>query len=218
MIEVSREVNQPQLIFTIIPKIMGDIGAISKTRTNSQQGYAFRGIDDMYNAIQPALVKHGVFCVPEVISREREERATQKGGVLFYTTLTVRHSFFASDGSSITVTTIGEAMDSGDKSTNKAMSAAMKYAFIELFCIQTDDDKDTENQTHEPTAKANKSKSPLITAEEAQILSVMCDEVGMPKDKFCKVSGIKAIPELAAARFEGAKAYLSKCKKEVEAA
>ena len=142
------------LIYAAISRVMGDIGAVSKDQKNPQQGYKFRGIDQMYNAVQPAMVKHGVFCAPEVTASTREERPAKSGGVLTYTTLTVRHRFYAADGSFVDVVTIGEAMDSGDKSTNKAMSAAMKYALIELFAIPTEEEKDTEADSPEPAARA----------------------------------------------------------------
>jgi hypothetical protein len=92
------------------------------------------------------------------LERVREERKTVKDngreGLLIYTTLTVRHTFTADDGSFVEAVTIGEAMDSGDKSSNKAMSAAMKYALLEVFCVPTEDDNDTENHSHEPRATA----------------------------------------------------------------
>lgn len=135
-------------IFKKIPLVMAEIGAIGKDRKNQQQGYSFRGIDDIYNAVNAALAKHGVFCTPSVEDMKREERQTQKGGTLFYTILTVKYVFYASDGSSIEVRTVGEAMDSGDKSCNKAMSAAQKYAFLQVFCIPTEEPKDTENETY----------------------------------------------------------------------
>ena len=194
------------LIFSLIPKVMGEVGAISKNRKNPQQGYSFRGIDDMYNAIQPAMVKYGIFCAPFVVSKEREERPSKSGGVLFYTTLTVKHTFFASDGSSVDVVTIGEAMDSGDKSSNKAMSAAMKYALIELFCIPTEEEKDTESQTHEPSQK---------TLTEQQIFTIidMLEDVGISEENFCKAVKINSISSLPQSKFENAKAYIQKMKK-----
>lgn len=141
-------------IYKLIPKIMQTVGAIGKGRRNTQQGYQFRGIDDVYNAMQGPLAEHGVFVVPSVTDRIREERPTRDGkGTLFYTTLTVRHTFYAPDGSSIEAVTVGEAMDSGDKSSNKAMSAAMKYALIEVFSIPTEGDNDTENHTPAPAAQ-----------------------------------------------------------------
>jgi hypothetical protein len=61
----------------------------------------------------------------------------------------------ASDGSKHTVKTYGEAMDSGDKATNKAMSAAYKYAAFQAFCIPTEGDNDADATTPEPVTHAD---------------------------------------------------------------
>lgn len=147
-------------IHSIIPKIMSEVGAITKNRTNSHQGYKFRGIDDAYAAFQPLFAKHGVFVVPQVTKMTREERPNKSGGVLIYTTLEVRHTFYAEDASSFDCITVGEAMDSGDKSCNKALSAAMKYALLEVFCVPTEADNDTENHSPEPLQKPKATAPP----------------------------------------------------------
>lgn len=138
-----------QLIYTKIPKIMSLVGVIGKDRNNTMQGYKFRGIDDMYNALNEHLASENVFATSKVIDVKREERQSNKGGTLLYSILTMEFEFFAEDGSSVKSTTIGEAMDSGDKSINKAMSTAYKYALMQIFCIPTEDEKDTEYQSHE---------------------------------------------------------------------
>lgn len=137
-------------IYGLMPRVMADIGAVEKTRKNPQQGYMFRGIDDFYGAVHSALSRHGVFPIPIVQSSERQERTTQKGGLMFHVVLRVATRFYAPDGSYVEAITIGEAMDTSDKASNKAMSAAMKYALIETFCIPTDDNSDTENDTYTP--------------------------------------------------------------------
>ena len=142
-------------IHEVIPSVMREVGAIAKGRKNAQQGYSFRGIDDAYQAFQPVFAKLGVFVVPTVLNVAREERQTKSGGVLIYTTLTVKHTFFADDASFFECVTVGEAMDSGDKSSNKAMSAAMKYALLEVFCVPTDEDNDTENHSPEVAPKVS---------------------------------------------------------------
>jgi len=145
---------KPSQIVLLIPKVMADVGAIEKHRKNQQQGYNFRGIDDLYNAMQEPLIKHGIFYVPELLKVERDERTTKAGGALIYTRVEVAYTFFAPDGSSIRLVVPGEAMDSGDKSTNKAMSAALKYALMQMFCIPTEADDDADNTTHTPTPKS----------------------------------------------------------------
>lgn len=152
-------------IFSLIPQVMQAVGAIGKDRRNTGQGYNFRGIDDVYNAMQGPMCVAGIFCVPSVLDIKVDERQSAKGSTLIYTTLTVSHKFYASDGSFVEAVTVGEAMDSGDKSSNKAMSAAMKYAMLEVFCIPTEDEKDTEYQTHEVQPRQQVSPRPKTLNE-----------------------------------------------------
>lgn len=140
-------------IYAAMNAVMAEIGPIAKNRQNEMQRYQFRGIDDIYNAIQAPLVKHKVFSVPELLEDKREERQTSKGGILIYTILKIKYTFYAEDGSSVSAIVQGEAMDSSDKSTNKAMSAAQKYLFLQIFNIPTEDDKDTEAETPDPLPK-----------------------------------------------------------------
>lgn len=133
---------------------MSRIG-ISKDSRNAQQGYMFRGIDAVYGTLSPLLAKHGLCILPRVVDRAVTERETKSGGVLFYSVLRVEFDFVAAeDGSKHTVCTVGEAMDSGDKSSNKAMSAAYKYACFQAFCIPTEGDNDADAHTHEVVQRA----------------------------------------------------------------
>lgn len=123
---------------------------ITKANRNQQQGYNFRGIDDVFNALSPLLAEHGLCILPRVISRTCDERINAKGTVLLYVTVEVEFDFIsAEDGSKHTVKTFGEAMDSGDKATNKAMSAAYKYAALQAFAIPTEGDNDADAHTHQ---------------------------------------------------------------------
>lgn len=146
-----------QLIYELIPKVMADIGSVSKDRKNEAQKYSFRSIEDLYLAAQPAMAKHGIFCAPEVIERTeyRFEKINDygKSTTWVHVMLKVAHRFYASDGSYITVTTVGEGLDNSDKSSNKAMSGAMKYALIELFCVPTEDIQDSDRTTPEAGLK-----------------------------------------------------------------
>lgn len=122
---------------------------ISKDSKNKAQGWKFRGIDAVYNALAPLLAKYDLIILPRIKNRTVCERQTKNGGVVFYVTVEADFDFISSkDGSKHTVTTIGEAMDSGDKATNKAMSIALKYAAFQSFFIPTDintDDPDSNS-------------------------------------------------------------------------
>lgn len=132
-----------------VTKAMSKEG-IAKARKNDQQGYKFRGIDDVYNAVSAHVAGANLCIIPRVRERVMTERPTKSGGVSTYVVLTVDFDLVSAvDGSSHTMTTMGEAMDTADKATNKGMSAAMKYATIMLFLIPTEGDNDTENHHHE---------------------------------------------------------------------
>lgn len=132
---------------------MRDIGAVGKDSKNTTQGFMFRGIDAVMNAINPALIKNKVFVVPTILNQEREERQNSKGTTLIYSICTVKYTFFAEDGTSVDAIVIGEGMDTGDKATNKAMSIAFKYACFQVFCIPTEEMKDPDEECHEVKMK-----------------------------------------------------------------
>lgn len=134
-------------IYEAISRCMEEIGAVGKDAVNKQQGFKYRGIDAVMNAINPALVKNHVFIVPEVLEQQRQERTTSKGTVLIYSICRIKYTFYAEDGSSIEAVTVGEGMDSGDKATNKAMAIAFKYACFQVFCIPTEEMKDPDGET-----------------------------------------------------------------------
>tara|TARA_R110000868_G_scaffold337927_1_gene598736 strand:+ start:147 stop:779 length:633 start_codon:yes stop_codon:yes gene_type:complete len=123
---------------------------LAKSKKSAQQGYSFRGIDDVFNVLSPLLAQYGVCILPRVLNRLCVERQSARGGSLFYVTLEVEFDFVSSEDSSThTIKTFGEAMDSGDKATNKAMSAAYKYAALQAFAIPTEGDNDPDATTHQ---------------------------------------------------------------------
>ena len=144
------ETAKKMSIYEAISRCMEEIGAVGKDAVNKQQGFKYRGIDAVMNAINPALVKNHVFIVPEVLDQQRQERTTNKGAVLIYSICRIKYTFYAEDGSFIEAVTVGEGMDSGDKATNKAMAIAFKYACFQVFCIPTEEMKDPDEETQDP--------------------------------------------------------------------
>ncbi len=152
-------------IYQAINAVQGALAktGITKDRRNTQgSGYNFRGIDDVYNAIAPLLSEHGLCILPRVLTRQCEERTSKNGGALFYVTVEAEFDFVsAEDGSKHTVKTFGEAMDSGDKATNKAMSAAYKYAAFQAFSIPTESDNDADAHSHEVASRNRLTESQI---------------------------------------------------------
>jgi hypothetical protein len=142
-------------IFSSMLAIQEELTAITKDQRNGQQGWKFRGVDDVMNTLHPILVKHKVFACPKVLDIQRSStvskkeityngRTEKKDSVLNYATATVEYKFYDESGESISVTVVGEGMDSGDKATSKALSIAYKYAMFQTFCIPTEDDPDKD--------------------------------------------------------------------------
>ena len=204
-------------IYKAINEVMKEIGAVGKNQKNSQQGFMYRGIDAVMNAINPALTNHGVFVVPEVLEQTREERTTSKGNLLIYSICKIKFSFFAEDGSHVEAITIGEGMDSGDKATNKAMSIAFKYACFQVFCIPTEEMVDPDAECHEvkPKKEAEKSMTDeeknaqmmeevgkeLISAVQVKALTKKCNDENVPLEFILNAYKIKDLTEMNQAQF-----------------
>ncbi len=164
-------------VYTAINNVQAALAkiGISKDRKNAQQGYAFRGIDDVYQTIAPLFAENGLVVLPHYEERRCEERQTAKGGVLFYVTLKGTFKLVdITDGSSEICELYGEAMDSADKATNKAMSAAYKYMCLQTFCVPTEGDNDADATTHNVAPKSQ--PQPKKTMVE-KINDIVGDEI-----------------------------------------
>lgn len=168
------EEKKKMSIYETIPAVMAEIGAIGKDSWN-KQGFAYRGIDAVMNALNPAMTKYKMFVIPKVLDQRREERQAAKGSNLIYSICTVEYTFYAEDGSSVSATVIGEGMDSGDKATNKAMSAAFKYACFQTFCIPTEEMKDPDAETPPPSEPAK----PVLEAKYVNTLYTELQRTGI---------------------------------------
>lgn len=158
-------------VYKAISAVQGGLAKIgvSKDRKNQQQGFAYRGIDDVYSALAPLLSENHLCILPRIINKEVTERTTQKGGVIFYTTLAIDFDFVSAiDGSRHTVSVYGEAMDTGDKSIGKAMSYAYKSMAFMAFSIPVEgQDNDPDKTTHQDIVPKTKPSSlPVCTQDK----------------------------------------------------
>lgn len=136
------------LIHERMSAIMAEVEAIAKDKSNQQQGFKYRGIDDVMNNLHDLMAKHKVFVMPEFLEGFREERQARSGNLLIYSVCDYGFTFYTEDGSSVAARVRGEGMDSGDKASNKALSVALKYALLQAFMIPTVDMIDPDAETH----------------------------------------------------------------------
>ena len=145
-------------IYESIAAVQADVDFIGKDKqTQSGAKFKYRGVDQVLNTLHPLFAKHKVFTVPEVLEvLVREDRETSNGNKVLYQVLKVKYTFYAEDGSTVSAIVVGEAMDSGDKASNKCMSVAYKYACFQLLSIPTEEptqDPDDGNEARAPKEK-----------------------------------------------------------------
>jgi len=165
------EENKMQ-VYVSIAEIQGEMAkeGIGKDNTNKQQGWKFRGIDDVYNALAPKLSKNKLVIIPTVLGRTTTERKSKDGYALYSTAVRVAYDIVSAiDGSKHTMVMDGEAMDSGDKSTSKAVSIAYKYACFQLFCIPVEgEDNDPDATSHKVVPSMSAEKPAMALPEAAK--------------------------------------------------
>ena len=152
--------SESNKIFSLIPKIMEQVGAIGKSGWNEYDKYPFRKVDDVYSALQPVLAQNGVFFKPDILESNEERFKSAKGTDQVRVKMRVKYTFFADDGSNFETVVEGEAIDRGDKATNKAFTAALKYMLIQVFCIAVEGQDDADNESPE-LSFTKESKAPV---------------------------------------------------------
>lgn len=110
---------------------------VGKLRTNTEQKFKFRGIDDALYAFAPLLTQHGVLLTPRYHDIIVTPRQTKSGGTTFNVQMQGTFTFTsAEDGSFHTVGPFyGEANDGQDKAISKAESIALRQMFFHTFTV-----------------------------------------------------------------------------------
>lgn len=163
--------SESKLIFKKMSSVMKSIGHVGKDQKNLAQGFKFRGIDQFVNALHPALIEHGVIVTMDVLDKKEEIREVNKNGSVRldkHVSLTMKYTFHAEDGSSVSSTVASEGLDTGDKATNKALSAAFKYALIQTFSVPTEDMEDSDRTSPEIGGGQGIVQQPKIVEKKAE--------------------------------------------------
>jgi hypothetical protein len=131
--------NRPTII-ELLAKVMEDVEEVKKDGYNNHQNYKFRGVDAVVNEVGPALRKHGVVPIPVKSSSAYRDVVTSGNKPSRECTVTVTYRFYGPAGDFVDAEVPGEAMDSQDKGTAKAMSVAYRILLLQVLCIPTGDD------------------------------------------------------------------------------
>lgn len=170
-----------QQIYKSMSAIMAEAPAVAKTEKNKDQGFMFRGIDQVYSALHGIMAKHKVFASAEILSVNRYQGATKSGTAFVDHEVMIRYTFHAEDGSFVSTDSIGLGRDYADKSASKAMAIAHKYALVQIFCIPTNEpDNDPDATTIQGVGAKHE---PSVTAEQENEISELMRFRDVPADK-----------------------------------
>lgn len=153
-------------VVAAVSAVMGEVLSIGKNQRveTGPARFNFRGVDDVVQAVGPALRKHGVVFAPSrVVSVEHERYETAKGSSMDGVTVVVEYTVTGPCGDSLTVAAAGQAADSGDKAVPKAMSVAYRTAMLQALCIPTGE-PDPDLNVHE---RAPRDDRPVLRAQIA---------------------------------------------------
>lgn len=242
--ETKEKVPEVYSAISRVSAAISKVGISKDKQAKNQNGgimYNFRGIDDVFNALSPLLAKEKLVITPRVISRECVERTTKAGSVLFFVTVEVEFDLVSGvDGSRHTVRTYGEAQDSGDKATNKSLSAAYKYMSLMVFCIpiigreDADDVGETDlaptpvktsapvgrtpKPTESPEVPEEPEGEPLLSIDQVTEISDEVKAVGLDATRLLSYYSkhyarpFSSLSELPASCYEHAKGQISAAK------
>lgn len=198
---------QEGIIYQQLAKILTDVPAIPKEQQNKQQGYAFRGIDDMYNALHGLFAKHQVVILPEVIDKEYvQQLAGRNQSLATDARLTMRYRLVAVDGSWTYMDVPGESRDFADKATNQAMSGALKYGLLSMFLIPLESvtDADAESPAVVPDNTQEVEKPPSLAEKRMKkVKDAAWQHTDEALDKDTRIAEGKAIVAQVVSQFGG---------------
>jgi len=163
--------------------VLAELPAIGKDSRNEQQNFMFRGHDDVMNALNPLLAKHGVFCLPTILERVTSERTTGQGKTMYEVSLHVGYRFYGAAGDFVEGSSYGEGTDMGDKATSKAMTMAFKSMLAQSFAVSSKEFADPDGETAEETrgrGRAAKPAAPKSWPEIFEWAAVYGDSLGWP--------------------------------------
>ena len=168
-------------------EVMRECSYVAKTGSNNFHNYKDATSADVLGKVNAALTKHGIASVVTPSLLSVQEVTTAKGNTERLATVEVTVMLIDSEsGESFAIKGLGSGQDAGDKSTAKAQTMALKYAYMASLAIATGDDPEADSKTDE----AMTTKSPVVSSTPPQNRSstprtrtttkLVCHDCGSP--------------------------------------
>lgn len=179
----------PGNVVEALCRVMADLPGIGRTE-QSEQGYSYRGIENITRHAQHLLARYGVVFVPKVLRREVKDFTinsrpwTEDQAWVVYTV----YGPGGLDDRIEVGPLVGLGRDNSDKGMNKALTQAFKYALIQTLCIgdaKDDPDADVAREADAHVAPVDPEKHARqlaaarireLTPDQRDKVRAYCDE------------------------------------------
>lgn len=144
-------------------RVRRDIRAIGKGELYNQSGtrFNFRGVDTVVNVFGPVTLKHGVHILPIKTEAVYSDKTAKSGSKMRECSVTVTWEIMGPQGDTLTLQTMGEALDLADKATTKAQSVALRTLLLSSGLTPT-------NEPDPDSSYIERGESPVRTAASYQ--------------------------------------------------
>lgn len=148
----------------LLAQVADALPYIGKTSTNTAQGFRYRSVDAVVNAVGPELRKVGLVVVPVHIAPTYDEITIGKDSrPMRHVVVAVSYRIMGPTDY-LEVVSLGEAMDTADKATSKALAVAYRTLWVQALCLPTDSPVTAGDEAAEDTRAWKPATKTQVTA------------------------------------------------------
>lgn len=153
--EVANIMSRPYPnVHELWSRVMDSVRSVAKGDFNEDQGFKFRGVDSVVDAVGPALRAHKVHIRPRrILEHTATEYQSKRGARMVNRVVRVEWEVTGPQGDSFLGESMGEAADMSDKSMSKAQSVAYRVYLLQALNIPTGE-RDPDMDVHERATPA----------------------------------------------------------------
>lgn len=185
-----------------LAKVMDEVKYIQKRGFNKFHKYKYATESDVSEKVREVLAEQNVVMLPDVVEHTSREHKNLKGNTEYIATVKVKFTFVDGEtGEQLSIHSVGEGQDSGDKAVYKAITGAQKYALMKAFMIPTGDDPEADDGVDERNADKESGSVEQITQKQVGVLKAKVLELaklrGIHSDDVYKTLKLNDVTKLS---------------------
>lgn len=181
-----------------LAKVMSEVKFIQKNGYNEFNKYSYATESDVAEKVREVLAEQSVIMLPDVTEHSTREHTNRKGYTEYIATVKIKFTFIDGEtGEELSIHSVGEGQDAGDKAVYKAITGAQKYALMKAFMIPTGDDPEGDDgvdkrngeqktQSFQTQGKPSNKKGNLSEAQVKRLFAI-AKSVSVTADQVKKI-------------------------------